>query len=365
MELFFYKLKMNLFFNLKKIRYDNFKEKFIIKKAFIKKILENNFFKNEDVIKKEELLNLVIFSIININDKNNDLYNNFLDFIITKNNINKYEQKSEEMKSEININDIKKFLNVILKGTTIKRLMKFLFGNNYYLIFTDKYINGFIENYLKFVPFKGVDCSGMTDRFSLKTYIFKDQQIENLNIDNQNDKEQITKALKIGRSIIIILHELCHNFYSYLLQNFNYNNLPFETPEKEFLKIREGGFYAELVLFGRIVNEISLEEALFLLNEDSYMKSSLKTFQKDFITLQDGNKVTGIFSCFNNIRNNKNYSDYKNISISTKHKFVEKPYKKSSSIKIRMNGNCVMGSNRIIDVDSINDFFKKYHRIEG
>jgi len=353
MELFFYKLKMNLFFNLKKIRYDNFKEKFIIKKAFIKKILENNFFKNEDVIKKEELLNLVIFSIININDKNNDLYNNFLDFIITKNNINKYEQKSEEMKSEISINDIKKFLNVILKGTTIKRLMKFLFGNNYYLIFTDKYINGFIENYLKFVPFKGVDFSGMTDRFTLRTYIFMDQQIENLNIDNQNDKEQITKALKIGRSIIIILHELCHNFYSYLLQNFNYNNLPFERLEKEFLKIREGGFYSELVLFGRIVNEISLEEALFLLNEDSYMKSSLKTFQKDFITLQDGNKVIGIFSCFNKIRNNKNYSDYKNISISTKHKFVEKPYKKSSSIKIRMNGNCVMGSNRIIDVDSM------------
>ena len=362
-ELFFYKIKMNIYYNVNKMDLDEFNAKFTLKKIFIKKILDNNFYNNKDIIKNEELLNLVTFCIININDNNYESYNEFLDLTLKSNNINKYNQLSEEMKSEINIADIKKYLNIILKTPVIKKLINFLFGNDYSSIFTDKYIKSFIDNFLNFVPFKGVDCSGMTDRFSLKTYIFMDQQINDLKIENKSDKELITKALKIGRAIIIILHELCHNFYSYILENYNYKNLPFETPKKELLKIQEGGFYAELILFGRIVNEINLEESFFLLNEDNYMKNNLKSFQKNFITLKDVKEIPGNFSCFNQIRRSKNYPDYKGISISTKHKFAEQSSKNTSSIKIRMNGNCVVGG-RKIDVNLINDFFKKYHRIE-
>ena len=363
-ELYFYKIKMNLYYKINKMDLDDFIAQFEFKKTFIKKVLDNNIFNNKEIIKNEELLNLVTFCIININDKNSETYNEFLDLTLSNNKINKYYQMSEEMKSEINIADIKKFLHNILKASIIKNLINFLYGNDHSSKFIDKYINSFIDNFLNFVPFKGVDSSGMTDRFSLKTYIFMDQQIDDLKISNQSDKEQITKALKIGRAIIIILHELCHNFYSYILENYNYNNLPFETPKKEFLKIQEGGFYAELVLFGRIVNEINLEEILYILNEANYMKDNLKTFQKDFINITDDKEIYGIYSGFNKIRKSKNYTNYKNISINTKPKFVEKSSKNPSSIKIRMNGNCVVGSNRKINVDLINNFFKKYHRIE-
>ena len=363
-ELYFYKIKMHLYYNINKMNLDDFNAKFTLKKTFIKKILDNNFYNNKEIINNEELLNLVTFCIININDKNYESYNEFLEQTLSSNYIYKYNQISEKMKSEINITDIKKFLHIILNASVIKNLINFLYGNDYSSIFTEKYINSFIENYLNFVPFKGVDSSGMTDRFSLKTYIFMDQQIDDLKTNNQSDKDQITKALKIGRVVIVILHELCQNFYSYIMENYNYNNLTFESPRKEFLKIEEKGFYAELVLFGRIVNEINLEEVFYILNEVNYMNDNLKTFQKDFINMKDIKEMSGIYSCFNKIRKSKNYQNYKSISISAKSKFIEQSSKNPSSIKIRMNGNCVVGSNRKIDVNMINNFFKKYHRIE-
>ena len=191
-----------------------------------------------------------------------------------------------------------------------------------------------------------------------------DEQIDDSKISNQYDKKLIIKALKIGRAIIIIFHELCHNFYSYILENYNYNNLPFQTPKKEFLEIQESGFFGELVLFGRIVDEINLEEAFFVLNEENYKTNDLKTFQKNFINLEDVKEIKGIYNYFNKIRKSRNYSYYKTISINTKHRFAEKSPINRSSIQIKMNGNCVVGSNKEINVNSINNFFKKYHRIE-
>ena len=81
------------------------------------------------------------------------------------------------MKLQINYTDIQKFLKSILCKKTIKDLITFLYGEDYSSKFTKEYINAFVDNYLKFVPFKGVDCSGITDRFSLKSYIYDDSFI--------------------------------------------------------------------------------------------------------------------------------------------------------------------------------------------
>ena len=51
----------------------------------------------------------------------------------------------------------------------------------------------------------------------------------------------------------------------------------------------------------------------------------------------------------------------KNISIKTKNSKVQL---KDIKITIPMRSNCVLGCHREINIESINDFFEKYHQIE-
>ena len=58
------------------------------------------------------------------------------------------------------------------------------------------------------------------------------------------------------------------------------------------------------------------------------------------------------------------FNDYKNISIITRQSQDETSIK-NSLIKIKHGGNCIMGAPRQIDVDLINDYYKKYNKIEA
>ena len=340
---------------------NDFKSNFYFMKNFIGKILVNDIFNKDEIVNNDEIINLLIYSIINIKKDNHKIYYDFLDLVEGKKENDDYNKRAEKMKSEIKPDDIKKFLNFILKSKTIKELISFLFGDKYSSIFTDEYIEAFINNYLKFVPFKDGDSSGMTDRLSLETYIFLDEDIHQIETNNPKYKEIINQALKIGRAIIIILHELSHNFYSYILEYYNYANLSFESPRREFLDIREGGIYVELILFGRNVNKINLEQVLFLLNEDNYGKD-LKSYQRDFVNLQENKEIKGTFNYFDVLITNEEFKNYKNFSILAKPNLNQY---KNSSIKIRLGGNCVIGSKRKINYEMINDFFEKYHRIDA
>ena len=361
-ELFFYKLKMHLYYRILKMDLNDFKSNFDFMKNFIGKILVNDIFNKDEIVNNDEIINLLIYSIINIKNDNHKIYYDFLELVEGKKENDDYNKRAEKMKSEIKPDDIKKFLNFILKSKTIKELISFLFGDKYSSIFTNEYIEAFINNYLKFVPFKDGDSSGMTDRLSLETYIFLDEDTYQIETNNPKDKEIINQALKIGRAIIIILHELSHNFYSYILEYYNYDHLSFESPRREFLDIREGGLYVELILFGRNVNKINLEQVLFLLNEDNYCKD-LKSYQRDFVNLQENNEIKGTFNYFDVLRTNEEFKNYKNFSIRAKPN-LNQYSNKNSSIKIRLGGNCVIGSKRKINYEMINDFFEKYHRID-
>ena len=364
-ELFFYKSKMNLYYGILKLGSKEYYANFKTMQNFIKIILDKNYFNNNDIIKNEEILDLLIFSISNIKNENIEIYGDFLNLIEGKKENNDYNQLLKKMKAEINYNDIKDFLKSILKKRTIKELISFLFGDKYCSNFTEEYINTFVDNFLKFVPFNDVDTSGFTDRFTLQTYILLDQDIYDKDIFKikSNYKDKVAKVLKIGRVIVIILHELSHNFYFYTLEYYNYANLTFESSRKKLCDIDEVGFYAELILFGRVINNINLEEVLFLIDEDNYNKD-LKNFQKDFVNLKGDKKIIGIFDYFNDLKKNEFIIDYKNMSIKTKSSPDEDSYK-NPSIRIEQRGNCIIGSQRKIDIDLINDYFKKYNRIEA
>ena len=355
---------MNLYYGILKLGSKEYYANFKTMQNFIKIILDKNYFNNNDIIKNEEILDLLIFSISNIKNENIEIYGDFLNLIEGKKENNDYNQLLKKMKAEINYNDIKDFLKSILKKRTIKELISFLFGDKYCSNFTEEYINAFVDNFLKFVPFKCVDTSGFTDRFTLQTYILLDQDIYDNDIFKikSNYKDKVAKVLKIGRVIVIILHELIHNFYFYILEYYKYAKLTFESSRKKLCDIDEWGFYAELILFGRVINNINLEEVLFLIDEDNYNKD-LKSFQKDFVNLKEDKKIIGIFDYFSDLKKNEFIIDYKNMSIKTKPS-PDEDSNKNPSIRIEQRGNCIIGSQRKIDIDLINDYFKKYNRIE-
>jgi hypothetical protein len=118
------------------------------------------------------------------------------------------------------------------------------------------------------------------------------------------------------------------------------------------------------MLFGKIFNEITLEEALYILNMDNY-KKELNNFQKDFMNLNDEDlKIKGIFERFNEIIKDKEFESIRNMAITTR-----KNYNSLKDIKIEIptRTNCVLGSYRGItddNINAVNYFFKNYHKIK-
>ena len=415
-ELFFYKNKIALYYDILNNDYIKYFEKFQLKQQLIKQILDKKLLNNNIIITNEDRLNLLIYLIIypeddatnqyllnllnsnkcNDNDikeitektnfklitidgkeylKNNELefdnfeflckdnfiinYNNNNNIIINKEELYSFEYLLNNSLSNDSLSKIKSFLKEILKSNVFEELFKLLYYDKYKDFFKDDdFVNEFIEKYFKFVPYKSSSKCGMTDRFSSKSYIF----LEEKEISKNITKKEIQDILKTGRIIVITIHEINHNVYSYIRHFFNYLNLPFESPRKrKVYEVREGGFYIELILFGKIINEITLAEIYYILNLDNY-KKSLTEFQKGFMNLKNENlKINGIFSEFNKIIDIENCGEMKNISIKTKNSKVQL---KDIKITIPMRSNCVLGCHREINIESINDFFENYHQIE-
>ena len=101
---------------------------------------------------------------------------------------------------------------------------------------------------------------------------------------------------------------------------------------------REGGNNMERILFGRILNDLTLKQSLYILNEKNYEKS-LNEFRKEFFELKEENyKCNGIFKEYMSMKFNiKELSDYMVIN------FKSNKYKiHSSYISIKLK-NDVLG----------------------
>jgi hypothetical protein len=76
------------------------------------------------------------------------------------------------------------------------------------------------------------------------------------------------KLLREGLIINISNHEIGHDF---VMDHFFMENarIPIETPRKKTLDA-EGGYYIEYALYGRRLESINMEQALYILNENNY-----------------------------------------------------------------------------------------------
>ena len=109
------------------------------------------------------------------------------------------------------------------------------------------------------------------------------------------------KALINGSIVAIHVHELNNNFHNYIYCCENgYERL--KTQRKEYGDEREGGNNMERILFGRVLYQLTLRQALFILNEENY-KMPLNQFRKEFLELKKEHcKPSGIFKEYSNMK---------------------------------------------------------------
>lgn len=347
------------------------KEKQRFLKLELNKIQNNiklsiNYLKNQKDVKKiNALIILLIFNssnkefeygynLISSNKiESNKLYEeqNFI------NNINNIKENDEYLIEflnvfdlvEINLSLIKEFYKKILPLKCFKSIFLTLYGNDEYYPFEDQnFTDYFIDNCFEIFNLPLENVLGFTDKFSMKTYF-----IPFLSKINGICGDAEKKLLRNGNLVSTGNHEIGHNFVNikFYIENCK---ISIETPRKNSLDFSEGGFYIDLALFGRILEEINLEQALYILNEKNYQKTFYE-FQEGFNNIKKQDLIIeGVFKdLFKNINFNENFIKFfKKVSIAQK-SLIKK--EKKISRKIR---NDVLG--KVISEESYNKILKKF-----
>ena len=139
---------------------------------------------------------------------------------------------------------------------------------------------------------------------------------KNLNdneINLSSEEQLVYKALNNGANIEINFHELNHNFNNYYYY-IRYGNEQLKTTRTIEMNEIEGGNNMERILFGRVLNILTLKQALYILNENNYQKS-LNEFRSDFLKLKDNvPEIEGTFKEYSQIDSEiADLSDYFSI----------------------------------------------------
>ena len=133
--------------------------------------------------------------------------------------------------------------------------------------------------------------------------------------DNKFKNSYILKMIDKAVNKIKIQHEWGHTSSSFLF--FTLKIKYFTTPERKikFLeksdsknneeKNDEGGQSVELLMYGRIIEDLNVKEAIFILNNDNY-KLTLNEFRSEFISLEEKE----LDEVFEKARKNPNIDDY-------------------------------------------------------
>ena len=253
---------------------------------------------------------------------NDDLYNDpsdlcYENLILSKKN-KKYDKcelynfdylvKNPPLKLELK--NITIFLKEIFKSNVFKDLFFLLTGNvNYSIIYNDNMINYLIDN-IKFLPLNYEETRAFFDKISLTTFISTMKKTIYYS-DDKIINDKIIIALENAVIIEIEFHEFGHSI-SAIFSLMKNSYIVEDTPRKKNMKINEAGYYIELALFGKVINVLSYEEALYILNIKNYEKS-LIDFKKGFELLEEKDLyINGPFNYLNIeeksfVKKNKNY----------------------------------------------------------
>ena len=329
-ELFWFRNKELVVYALLKLKYDNKQfEKIKLMKFCIEKIFEMKLFENQIILNDYHCLTLLILLIaiplpeedcennlkliesFPIKNQNNIINANKILNISNNFSILNYNQAYDAFNNIINVKKIKNFLTKVFCSNVIKQAFQILYPSYIkYPFQTEEDAENYINKHLNFVPFYSCASNGITDKFTSDTYIFlKPKRFNTQLILNIETNELLEKILYTSGIIKTNYHELNHNFYNMFYYQEN-GNIPLKTPRKKNLQIREGGRIMEKLLFGKIIENINIIEALYILDENNY-KKDIYQFKKDFENLtgieakKEHHSINGEFSEFNSIYNAK------------------------------------------------------------
>ena len=260
------------------------------------KLCFNKFQNSKDF----KLINELICSLIIIPSKNSFAFRyNYL--ITNKNKINTNNQNIVEnentfdnnyKKVNIELDLIKEFYKNILPLECFKSLFNTLNGKNSYYPFENReFTEKFVEDNFKILDSPIFEAHGVTDKFSMNSYFipFMPAITKGQNLHINQDK-----IMKNGFFIRTGNHEIGHNFTNVKFYNENCK-ISISSPRKKTVNFVEGGYYVDLALYGKILDQINFSEALYILNEENYKKTYID-FQIGFSNINiDDLKITGVF----------------------------------------------------------------------
>ena len=242
--------------------------------------------KNELIVKftfdntSEKIENIQDYILSNVCDdicKTGEInYNSLINFV-------KIHKLNNHLYIKSIYNDWKTFNKCIFSSKTIKTLYNSLFVNQIDLI---EEIDNILDNIIYF-NFE-TDFKGLTDRKILKIYEYGLlTPRSNFKIKNNID---LSKTIYLAFCQIINNHEILGNF-NVGYQNYNTHKKkvftsPSVTETLGYKFAKDRGWYGpgeniEIQLYGRVIFELTLKEALFILNYNNY-RCDYKEFRKNF-----------------------------------------------------------------------------------
>ena len=238
--------------------------------------------------------------ISKLNDKNEICINNlnYLDLGDYKlNEIYNFNYLRKNPPLGFDTKKIKEFLLIIFQKQTFKEALEILYENPNFVSLEG--LANYLINHIIFIPYKSDKCVAVTDKFTSTSFIFT--MDKDIIILPHYQKKLFSLVLKTGIIIVIIFHEINQNIYS-LYFDYNNNNIPLLIPRKEEIDKGESGNFIELLLFGRIIKTLNVQESLYILNENNYDKN-LSDFLIGFNQLNDNDLFGGkIYNEFNILR---------------------------------------------------------------
>ena len=232
----------------------------------------------------------------------------------------------------------KELFKYILHSKTIRTLFQKLYPNRIFIFENEENINQLINSII-FVPYELYESYGCTSKKEL--IIFIGGLFEGFS-------KPIHYLSKSSSFLILGIHEGCghwaSSFYSILFQDkslfssFNFSEEVLEeirievkdennSDDNDILSGKEGGNILEFLLFGRILNNFSIKEILFLLNKNSFDVDH-KTFKKNFKEVSN-RKFNDLYDSIP--KNSELFNIMKNLKI-------DKAY--FTNLKNRNNLNC-------------------------
>ena len=186
--------------------------------------------------------------------------------------------------------------------------IKKLFINTFPILKNNYFINDELLEYIFYKKihifnFESKEFAGETNSYTFNIYIKS-------NFENNDDTIEVQICFYVAY-IIILIHEISHfirlYIYKYTGKKEYENSFDFDDETNTDI-----GFFIEKNLFGRVVGEINLLEAFYLLDIDNYYKD-INIFLKNFSKLKKNNDKFDINAINDNVKNFLNDVDIKNL----------------------------------------------------